>query len=311
MITLEHVSKKYGDRYALRDFSLSIPHRQTLGLLGSNGAGKSTLLNILSGCLSPTSGKVMIDSINILTEPRQFKRKIGYLPENVPVYDEMTVRDYLVFVCRLRETAERSIREHVDEIAEMTLLTDSLSRRIGNLSKGLRQRVGLAQVLCGDPEILILDEPTSGLDPLQSNEFKKIILSLKGSKTILFSSHLLHEVQDVCTRAVILSNGSMVADKSLEARKGCTLKATIALGKALLLPALQSVDYIDKVEVLPEPQPGITSVILTCKPDTQPERSLFTLLAGMNAPILRLLPADDSLEDIFFRVCGNEPRKKT
>ncbi len=302
MITLENISKKYGDRYALRDIRLSIPNGQILGLLGSNGAGKSTLLNILTGCLSPSSGRTLIDSCDILTEPRQVKRQIGYLPEIVPLYDEMTVRDYLCFVCRLRETREKSIPAHVDEIAEMTQLTDVLPRRIGNLSKGLRQRVGLAQALCGDPRILVLDEPTSGLDPIQSSEFRKILLSFKGEKTILFSSHMLHEVQAVCTRAVILSHGVLIADKSLEASESRVLKATVAIGKGLLLPALHSVDYFEKVEALQSDQPGITTVLLTCKPGYQPERSLFTLLSGMNAPLLRLMPVEDSLEDIFFKV---------
>ncbi|MBQ8137298.1 MAG: ABC transporter ATP-binding protein, partial [Clostridia bacterium] len=160
MITLEHVTKRYGSFKALEDVSLSIPQGQVLGLLGPNGAGKTTLLNILTGCLAPSSGEVKIDAHDLLLQPREAKRQIGYLPESAPLYPEMRVKAYLRFVCRLREVKENAIQAHILEIAELTGLTDVLSRPIGNLSKGYAQRVGLAQALCGYPGFLILDEPT-------------------------------------------------------------------------------------------------------------------------------------------------------
>ena len=306
MITLEHVTKRYGSFKALEDVSLSIPQGQVLGLLGPNGAGKTTLLNILTGCLAPSSGEVKIEAYNLLLQPREAKRQIGYLPESAPLYPEMRVKAYLRFVCRLREVKENAIEAHILEIAELTGLTDVLSRPIGNLSKGYAQRVGLAQALCGYPGFLILDEPTSGLDPLQAAEFTEIVKTLAKEKTILFSSHLLNEVQSVCDRVVILHHGKIIADKNLrsstEPRRIC---ATIKGLPAKLLPALHTISAFEKIELKPGSVPEESTVILTCRQDTHPEEDLFTLLSGLHMPILRLAPLQDSLENIFFRVTEN------
>ena len=311
MVRLEQVRKYYGEHAALSPIDLSIPDGQTIGLLGPNGAGKSTLMNIVTGCLAPSGGNVYIGSFDLMKDPRQAKRLIGYLPETNPLYDEMTVRDYLAFICRLREVDKRSLSSHISEIADMVCITDIMGRRIGNLSKGYRQRVGLAQSLCGDPQVLILDEPTSGLDPIRSAEFQKIISSFSGEKTILFSSHLLSEVQSLCSRVVILNHGNLISDTNLHDKaRQKKLRATIAMEKEPLLSALASLDAFEQVQPVPDGETGLTTVILTCKSGSAvPEKELFTLLSGLKAPLMRLMPVEDSLEDIFFKVTESNQRK--
>jgi len=215
MISLSGVTKRYGAATAVQDLSFTVNSGETLGLLGQNGAGKTTTLNIITGYLAPTSGDVRVGDYDLLTQPRQAKRLIGYLPEQPPLYDEMTVESYLRFVCRLRLVVEADIARHVRDIAAQTNLSDVLGRRVGNLSKGYRQRVGLAQALCGEPEVLVLDEPTVGLDPRQTAEFRDTLKKLSGGRTVIFSSHILSEVQALCDRVIILHHGRVACDQRL------------------------------------------------------------------------------------------------
>ena len=304
MIRFEGVAKRYGSLEALRDVTFTVPKGQVLGLLGQNGAGKTTLMNILTGCLSPSRGTVQAGGFDIMTQPRQAKRLMGYLPEHAPLYDEMTVKAYLRFVCELKEVEKRAIPGHVDAVAEKTGITGVLGRKIGNLSKGYRQRVGVAQALCGSPEIMILDEPTSGLDPRQSSEMRVLIQALAGEHTLIFSSHILGEVQAVCGRVIILHHGKIICDQSLEAlRRGeKRLRARIAGGEGALLPALSGLRCVVSAAAERGGEPGITQALLTVRGEQdQAERELFSLLAKMNAPLLYLSPVEDSLEDVFLR----------
>lgn len=302
MIHFEHIDKRYGAHPALIDFTLHIPKGQIVGLLGQNGAGKSTAMNILTGCLAPTRGTVSIGEHDLFLAPRDAKRQLGYLPEQAPLYDEMTVSSYLRFVCELREVDEDDVQQHIFAIAQRTGLGDALDRRIGNLSKGYRQRVGFAQALCGDPAVIVLDEPTVGLDPVQAVEFRELIRSLSGKHTVLFSSHILADVQSVCDRVVILHQGKLIADQMLTGRQSDAqqLRAVIALNEKKLLPALQSLKALEKMEVLSS-ETNMTTLLLTARRDAPLEKELFTLLAALQAPLMRLYPAEDSLEDIFLR----------
>ncbi len=304
MIGMEQVSKRYGAHQALENVSFQAAKGQVLGLLGQNGAGKTTAMNILTGCLAPTSGVARIGGFDVLTHPREAKRLLGYLPEQAPLYDEMTVRAFLRFASRLKEVAPKAIEGHVALAAEKTGLTEVLDRKIGNLSKGYRQRVGMAQALCGSPEVIILDEPTSGLDPRQSSEMRGLIRALAGEHTVLLSSHILSEVQDVCDRILILHHGKIICDSALSAlRRGeRRLRAVIACGEGALLPALRTLKSVSRVTVERGGEPGTTQVVLTAQGDT--ERALFTLLSAMQTPLLRLSPVEDSLEDIFLRATG-------
>ena len=303
VISFEGISKRYGAHQALREISFSVPDGQILGLLGQNGAGKTTAMNILTGCLAPSSGAVSIGGFDVMAAPRQAKRLIGYLPEQAPLYDEMTVRAYLRFACELKEVEPRAIPGHVSDIAGQTGLSDVLGRKIGNLSKGYRQRVGFAQALCGAPDVIILDEPTAGLDPRQCAEMRELIGALRGEHTVLFSSHILSEVQSLCDRVIILHHGSVICDSAMQALR-CgqrRLRAVIACGEGALLPKLRQLRSVEKVDVERGGPEGQTQAVLTVSGDAPAERELFTLLSAMQAPLLRLSPVEDSLEDVFLR----------
>ena len=308
MIAFDGVSKRYGAHRALQDVSFSVPQGQVLGLLGQNGAGKTTAMNIMTGCLAPSGGSVKIGGFDVLRAPREAKRLMGYLPEMAPLYDEMTVRAYLRFSCQLKEVEKKAIPAHVDSIAEKTGLTDVLGRKIGNLSKGYRQRVGLAQALCGSPEVIILDEPTAGLDPRQSSEMRALVRALAGEHTVLFSSHILSEVQDLCDRVIILHHGRLICDSAMQALR-CgeqRLRAVIACGEGPLLPKLRQLRSVSRVTVERGGQEGVTQVVLAVEEGQAAERELFTLLSAMQTPLLRLSPVEDSLEDVFLRATMDE-----
>ncbi len=302
MVVFEGISKRYGAHLALDRVNFTLEKGHVLGLLGPNGAGKTTTMNIMTGCLAPTEGKVLVGGYDVLFEPRSAKRMIGYLPETAPLYDEMTVKSYLRFACELKEVEKKHIAAHIGQIAEKTGLMDVMDRKIGNLSKGYRQRVGVAQALCGAPEVIILDEPTAGLDPRQASEMRQLILSLRGEHTVIFSSHILSEVQSVCDRVLILDHGKVLCDSGLEELKNKEhqLRAVIAGGEQTLLPALRTLRKISRVEVVRGGEPGTTQVLLTIKEEGA-ERELFTLLSAMQAPLLRLQAQERSLEEIFLQ----------
>ena len=308
MIAFREVSKRYGAHRALREVSFSVPRGQVVGLLGQNGAGKSTAMNILCGCLAPSSGSVSVGGFDVTMAPRQAKRLIGYLPEQAPMYDEMTVREYLRFACRLKQVEKRGMDAHLAQVMEKTGLSDVSGRKIGNLSKGYRQRVGMAQALCGTPDALILDEPTAGLDPLQTSEMRALIRALAGEHTILFSSHILSEVQQVCDRVIILHRGRVVCDRGLKEADGerKPLRALIACGQQALLPALKEMKSVTDVQAEKSGEPGLTRVRLVPGAEGETERELFSLLAKNGWPLLRLTQVEDSLEEIFLRATETE-----
>ncbi|MBR2660929.1 MAG: ABC transporter ATP-binding protein [Clostridia bacterium] len=306
MIELEHVTKLYGSIPALRDVSFHVPKGQTAGLLGRNGAGKTTALNLMTGYFPPTEGKVRIAGKDMLADPRACKRMIGYLPERPPLYDEMTVEDYLAFVCELREVVRKANRAHVEEILELCALKEMRQRLIGHLSKGYRQRVGIAQALCGSPEILILDEPTVGLDPKQTVEMRELIRRLGEDHTVLFSSHILSEVQQLCSRVIILNEGRMVQSIDLaEEKKGILkLRLRAAAQKEALLNALKGLKCVMSAEAVKSPEEGTAEVVMECRPADESGRAtdqIFRLLAEMNAPIRLMQEEKDTLEEIFLR----------
>lgn len=308
MIELKHVTKRYGTTAAVNDLSFRAPKGQIVGLLGQNGAGKTTTLNILTGYFPPTEGQVLVNGMDMLQQPRACKRLIGYLPEKPPLYDEMTVSAYLAFVCELREVQRKAIAAHIDEIMSTCGLEDVSGRLVGHLSKGYRQRVGVAQALCGNPPVIVLDEPTVGLDPRQVVEIRQLIRQLGMTHTVIFSSHLLTEIQQLCQRVIILHRGRMIreADMSELTSSGdvLRLRASIALEEGRLLPALRSLECVTRVKVLPSAVSGVTEVELTCTRDSQrgdPQTQLFRLLCALDAPLRMLTQQRDTLEEVFLR----------
>ena len=308
MIEVSHVSKRYGGVQALSDISLQVKKGSVMGLLGQNGAGKTTLLNIITGYLAATEGQVRMNGHDPLMEPEEAKRCLGYLPEHPPLYDEMTVEEYLSFVSRLRGVVQGAVPAHVSEIINKTGLAAMRRRLLSHLSKGYRQRAGMAQALCGDPEVLILDEPTVGLDPKQIMEIRSLIQSLAKGRTIIFSSHILGEVQQLCDHVVILHQGRVKLDMPmdrLEAGDGVTLRCTVAAEEARALPALQGLVGAKSVTLQPAGKKGETTVLAAFPPAGEPEKAVFALCSGQGLPIIHLSRCRNTLEQVFLQTISD------
>ena len=311
MIEIRDITKDYGKLRALTDVSFTCPDGKITGLLGVNGAGKTTLLNIVTGCMPPASGRVCIDGLDLKTNGRDCRRHLGYLPERPPLYDEMTVRDYLTFVCRLREVERSGIRHHVDNIVDLCGLGEVRDRQLGHLSKGYRQRAGIAQALCGDAPVLVLDEPTVGLDPRQVAEIRELIRTLGKDHTVLFSSHMLTEVQSLCQRIVILHHGKVLREENIEALenggKNTELRISVRASAKEVLSVLREMEGFRKLQLLPETEAGCTEGVLVVSGETRhAEEKLFRLLAARDLPLRLLYPKKDTLEEVFLQVTAQE-----
>lgn len=311
MVECNAVTKRYGPVVALRELSFSSGTGGIIGLLGQNGAGKTTTLNLLTGYFPPTSGTIRIDGKDMLTESRACKRMLGYLPEKPPLYDEMTVREYLTFVCRLREVEKKSIPAHTADIMRLCGLTDVAERLLGHLSKGYRQRAGIAQALCGDPPLLIFDEPTVGLDPRQVVEIRGLIREIGQTHTIIFSSHILSEVQQLCSRVLILHKGKLLRDIRLdesETHGTVQLRASVRGDEKRLLNALQNMEGVRSVQ-LNKSADGICDVEMLCDDgagENAAQERLFRLLCALNMPLYALSRGRETLEETFLRLTGEE-----
>lgn len=306
MIELERATKKYGAIYGLRDVTVRIGRGETVGLLGRNGAGKTTALNLITGYFPPTEGTVRIGGMDMLESARECRRMIGYLPERPPLYDEMTTEEYLRFVCELREVTAKAIPAHVDEILTLCGLQEMRGRLLGHMSKGYRQRAGIAQALCGSPEILIFDEPTVGLDPKQTVEIRELIRRLQADHTVVFSSHILSEVQQLCSRVIILDGGRMVRDFDRNEPETGTLRIRLKIAgeEEAVMRRLQHLDPDIRAELLPREENGVTEARLAM-PDGgdsgAPADRVFRLLAGAGLPVRMMKPEKETLEEVFLR----------
>ena len=241
MIEVSHLVKNYRDLKAVQDVSFEVKPGEILGFLGPNGAGKTTTMRILTGVIPPTSGSVKVCGFDVFEQPLEVKKRIGYLPENPPLYPEMTVRDYLAFVASIKGIASKTRRGEVERVAQKTNCDKFVDRVIGNLSKGQRQRVGLAQALLGDPQVLILDEPTVGLDPAQIIEVRELIKSLAGKHTIVLSTHILPEVTATCQRVLIIASGKIVANDDLAGLRHRYASSSTADGQPGPAPSLEEI----------------------------------------------------------------------
>ncbi len=306
MIKIEHLVKNYGNLSAVDDVSFEIESGEIVGLLGPNGAGKSTMMNILTGYLSSTSGTVEIGGHNVLDEPTAAKKLVGYLPEQPPLYPDMTVEEYLNFTYELKGcTLNRE--QHLKEVCEVVKIYDVYKRLIGHLSKGYRQRVGIAQALVGNPKVIIFDEPTVGLDPKQIIEIRNLIRTLGRSHTVILSTHILQEVQAVCDRILIVNKGKVVADELTEnitraVQAGRRFQVKICGPKAEVLSALKELSGVVYAEALAERDGEAYTYNVESAPGTDVRKSLFFTMAQKGWAIVGLEALGMSLEDIFITI---------
>ncbi|MBO5046950.1 MAG: ATP-binding cassette domain-containing protein [Clostridia bacterium] len=306
MIKVEHLTKQYGERYAVNDISFEVKKGEIVGFLGPNGAGKSTTMNILTGYLSSTSGRAMVDGLDILEHPLAVKKKIGFLPETPPLYLEMTVKEYLNFIYDLKKcTLNR--KEHIEEICRVVKIEDTMNRMIRNLSKGYRQRVGIAGAIVGNPEVIIFDEPTNGLDPKQIIDIRSLIRELGKERTIILSTHILSEVKAVCDRILIINEGKIVADEKTEniesaIRGNRRLNIHIDGPTASVLPALKKINGVIYANVAQKYEDGSALYIVESKNNIDVRKPIFYMLAQNSWPIMSLAIKGSDLEDIFISV---------
>ncbi len=306
MIHVEGLTKYYGEHAAIRDLSFDIERGEVIGFLGLNGAGKTTTLKVLGCVLLPTGGRVSIDGFDVGTQPHEIRKRIGFLPDVPPLYDEMTVGGYLAFVARLRGVPASSARSHVVDAEGKTSLTAMDEQPISSLSHGYRQRVGVAQALVHKPKLLILDEPTGGLDPVQIVEMRNLIRQLKGEHTVLVSSHILSEISQVCDRLLVIQGGEIVAQGTEEqlATKlggGGAVELEVRGSAEAALAAVNGVAGVVSAQLV-KVEGGVASLRVDAPSDLRP--ALVKALVGANVDVLRIDKAHGRLENIFMKLTG-------
>ncbi len=306
MIQVNSLSKKYGKHLAVDNVSFTIEKGEVVGFLGPNGAGKSTIMNILTGYISATSGSASIDGYDILEQSEYAKRRIGYLPEIPPLYLDMTVTEYLYFVYELKKVKFPK-KAHIEEILNLVKIDNVANRLIKNLSKGYRQRVGIASALVGNPDVLILDEPTVGLDPKQIIEIRELIAKLGQNHTVILSSHILSEIQAVCKRILIINNGKLVANDTAENLSKNLSNDHSVMVRVLgpeeeIMKILLSIKNVDSVLSNGIREAGACEFVITPKDAADIRKDVFERLAERNRPILELRSNELTLEQIFLRL---------
>lgn len=313
MIELSHLTKRYGAHLAVSDLSFTVDSGQIYGFLGPNGAGKSTTMNIMTGCLSATEGSVRIDGHDIFEEPEQAKKLIGYLPEQPPLYLNETPDEYLRFVGEAKGLRGEGLERQMDEVIRQTGIEDVAHRRISALSKGYKQRVGIAQALLGNPEVIILDEPTVGLDPIQIIEIRDLIKELGQTHTVIFSSHILSEVQTICDQIIMIAKGKLAAFDTPENLEKHLLSPnevilTSDAGEEEVRALLESMDHITDLTL-----EGMGTGLVTARIKTDLSkvydlsRSVFSAFAASGKTLLELTVKKANLEDIFLELAEEEP----
>lgn len=300
MIEVSHVSRNFGDFRAVNDVSFSIPTGQIVGLLGPNGAGKTTTMRMITGFLAPSSGKITIDGIDVNENPVEAKKKIGYMPESAPLYGEMIVEDYLIYIAKMYG---QNPEEKVQALCAECGLKEVMSKNISELSRGNRQRVALAHALMNDPEILILDEPTSGLDPNQVEDVRAIIREIGKTRTVIVSTHILSEVETICSRAIIISGGKLVADSSIEELKnsiGTSSTVYVSVGgdganAAELAKSVTGVSAVSTNSI----EGGLIQLVVSVNGDAEIRPALIKKLVEGGFDIYEAALSQNSLENVF------------
>jgi len=314
MIRAEQLSRNFGRIEAVRKIDFHIKKGEIIGFLGPNGAGKSTTMNMITGYLAPSEGKIFINDINIIESPEEAKKLIGYLPEQPPLYLDLTVDEYLDFVSEFKKVPRNQKKADLESIRELVKIGDVRKRLIKNLSKGYKQRVGLAQALVGSPPLLILDEPTVGLDPKQIIEIRELIKDLGEEHTVVLSSHILPEISATCHRILIINNGKIVASDTPENLSG-RLSGSSGSGRQKLLikggagevkSILEKVPTLESINIGEGAEKGLTEAVISASGSEDIREEVFRALAAADFPILQMGPMDLSLEEIFLNLTTEE-----
>lgn len=316
MIEISHLTKKYGDHTAVDDLSLTIEPGRIYGFLGPNGAGKSTTMNLITGYLAATSGTVKINGYDILKNPEQARKCVGYLPELPPLYMEMTVAEYLKFAADLKKLPKEKKRQYINEAMELTKITDMKNRLIRNLSKGYRQRVGFAQAVLGYPQVIILDEPTVGLDPQQMIEIRELIKNLGERHTVILSSHILSEVKEICSHIFIISKGRLAASdttQNLIAQMSGAQEISLLLKgeQETAVQALQEIPGMASVTAVPDREDGCLRVSLQAEKGGDIREQVFYACVQAQVPVLEMTVASKSLEQVFLELTDQGRAEQT
>ena len=307
MIEVKHVTKRYGKAVAVEDISFSIKEGEIIGLLGPNGAGKSTTMNMITGFIEPTEGEIIIDGNDILKKTKKAKKQIGYMPEGVPLYTDLTVKEFVQYMAEIKQVDKKTIKEKVNEIIEQTGLKDVEKKLIKNLSRGYKQRVSMAGALVGTPKILILDEPTVGLDPKQITEIRNLIKELGKKHTIILSSHILSEVSQICNKVIIINKGKIIAidtPENLENKvtnKNCVY-VTVEDTENRVNQIKNKIKDIKKIELVAENEDGTKQYMIEAQGEVDLRKTIFSEFAKENITIFELKKADNTLEDAFMKL---------
>ncbi len=306
MIEVKHLSKKYGTNLAVDDLSFTVESGKIYGFLGPNGAGKSTTMNIITGCLAPTSGEVFICGHSIIEEPVEAKSHIGYLPELPPLYTDMTPREYLTFVAEAKGVSKTELADEVALAMKETAITNVADRLIRNLSKGYRQRVGIAMAMLGDPDIIILDEPTVGLDPQQIIEIRELIKHLGEDRTVILSSHILAEVASVCDNIIVISRGKLVANDTMDAialslKSENIMDITVKASRAEVIQVLSAIDGISSYKIT-ESDAETTSAAVKYPTSLDLRETVSFAFSDIRRAVLSMTVEEEGLESIFLKL---------
>lgn len=313
MIQVKDVTKKYGNFIAVKNLNFEIKHGEVIGLLGPNGAGKSTTMNMLTGFIEPSEGSIIINGKDIVKKAREAKKNIGYMPENVPLYLDLTVREFVTYMAELKLVQRKERKKQVEEIIKATGLEDVKNKLIRNLSRGYKQRVSMAGALVGKPEILILDEPTVGLDPKQIIEIRELIKLLGKDHTVIISSHILSEISQICEKVIIINKGEIVAidtPENLEklVNENNSIIVTVE-DKENKMPELsEKVEEISKVELVKDNEDGTKQYVVFPKDNIDLRKTLFDVLPKENITIFELRKSEATLEEAFIKLINKNEK---
>lgn len=307
MIEVKNITKKYGRTIAVDNISFKINEGEVVGLLGPNGAGKSTTMNIITGFIEPTEGEVFIDGINMLKKPKKAKREIGYMPEGVPLYSDLTVREFVTYMAGIKKVDKKALKDKVKNVIEQTGLADVQNKLTRNLSRGYKQRVSMAGALVGEPKVLILDEPTVGLDPKQITEIRSLIKKLGKDHTVILSSHILSEVSQICDKVIIINKGKLVAidtPNNLEdkVQNDNSVFVTVEDNENKIESVKEKINGAKEVKLVAENEDGTKQYLITGSGEEDLRKSVFETFAQENITIFEMKKSDVTLEDAFMKL---------